>query len=286
MVRVHMLHTLTPSALLHLQLARGMPVCMWKKQKMRWCTGTPCMLASPQHQIQLSAPRHGAACCVADVDDCSVADYLCKDPATLTCTGKLNDCSAHGDCYRGFCYCHVGWGGRDCSAPICLGQCEDVRPAHLLSLLASRAGCRYSSQTGPLLCMEVFRLPQQAVCAACLLQGFRSDTPGKMDVAPNQTHAIQVTIQQSRGPWSNATGDHTSVLTCRGLPAPLQASVAFQNAASGQRGHATQGAPATFSARRRVATRAPLRDDRPARLGVDRPALHRRMARPVHRVLA
>ena len=52
---------------------------------------------------------------------------MCDDPGTLLCRGELNDCSGKGDCYKGSCYCFIGWGGPDCSVRICEGECEDVR---------------------------------------------------------------------------------------------------------------------------------------------------------------
>lgn len=69
-------------------------------------------------------------CMHAAVVECPDADFMCNDPGTLTCIGDLNDCSGRGDCYKGSCYCHTGWGGADCSEIVCsAGQgCADVRP--------------------------------------------------------------------------------------------------------------------------------------------------------------
>lgn len=60
---------------------------------------------------------------------CPDSAYLCQDPGMLMCVGALNDCSGQGDCYKGSCYCHLGWGGKDCSVPACLANegCSDVR---------------------------------------------------------------------------------------------------------------------------------------------------------------
>jgi hypothetical protein len=52
---------------------------------------------------------------------------MCQDPGLLLCQGQLKDCSGKGDCFKGRCYCHVGWGGPDCSVPICEKLCKDVR---------------------------------------------------------------------------------------------------------------------------------------------------------------
>lgn len=53
---------------------------------------------------------------------------MCSDPGHLTCVETLNDCSGNGDCLKGRCFCHLAWGGDDCSVPICLSACSDVRP--------------------------------------------------------------------------------------------------------------------------------------------------------------
>ena len=65
----------------------------------------------------------------AEVMECPDDAYMCEDPGLLTCAGGLNDCSGVGDCYKGACYCHLGWGGADCSVPACLASagCDDVR---------------------------------------------------------------------------------------------------------------------------------------------------------------
>ena len=98
--------------------------CTWQRDALRWHarrhTGLRTMLC--------------AACCVrgercdADTMECPAADAMCSDPGYLTCVADLNDCSGRGDCFRGSCYCHHGWGGADCSVPLCLDSCADVRP--------------------------------------------------------------------------------------------------------------------------------------------------------------
>jgi hypothetical protein len=57
---------------------------------------------------------------------CPDAALFCSDAGLLTCGDALNDCSAHGDCFKGKCYCHTGFGGDDCSLRICTTQCPDV----------------------------------------------------------------------------------------------------------------------------------------------------------------
>lgn len=59
--------------------------------------------------------------------DCPDEEFMCGNPGSLTCTGELADCSSNGDCFRGFCYCHIGWGGPACDVPICRDTCDDVR---------------------------------------------------------------------------------------------------------------------------------------------------------------
>lgn len=63
---------------------------------------------------------------------------MCIEPGVLLCLDELNDCNGHGDCFKGSCMCFVGWGGLDCSVPICEGQCDDVR----LCLVTCIAGLR------------------------------------------------------------------------------------------------------------------------------------------------
>jgi hypothetical protein len=57
---------------------------------------------------------------------CPPDELMCGDPGLLTCTGALNDCSGRGDCLKGRCYCHTGFGGADCSVDICTSTCADV----------------------------------------------------------------------------------------------------------------------------------------------------------------
>ena len=53
---------------------------------------------------------------------------MCEDPGFLTCVDTLNDCSGRGDCFKGRCFCHAGFGGDDCSQEVCIDACPDVRP--------------------------------------------------------------------------------------------------------------------------------------------------------------
>ena len=74
-------------------------------------------------ECSLRCVRVAAMVCPDDV-------YMCEDPGLLLCVGDLNDCSGRGDCLKGSCYCHLGWGGDDCSVEICLPAtgCPNVRP--------------------------------------------------------------------------------------------------------------------------------------------------------------
>eukprot|EP00892_Ulva_mutabilis_P006259 jgi/Ulvmu1/4004/UM186_0004.1 len=63
--------------------------------------------------------------------DCPDDFAMCDDPGFLTCVGEpLNDCNGRGDCFRGRCFCHLGWGGADCSEPLCMDMlgCDDGTP--------------------------------------------------------------------------------------------------------------------------------------------------------------
>lgn len=93
-------------------------------------------MQSPPCSVLRGRPAFAARCHVAsaviwrrraDRFVCPDAGFMCDDPGTLLCRGDLNDCSGKGDCYKGFCYCFIGWGGPDCSVSVCEGECEDVR---------------------------------------------------------------------------------------------------------------------------------------------------------------
>lgn len=64
----------------------------------------------------------------AEVAECPDNDVMCSDPGFLTCMDTLSDCSGEGDCFQGRCFCHSGFGGEDCSVPLCIDNCDDVRP--------------------------------------------------------------------------------------------------------------------------------------------------------------
>nr|GLL24593.1 uncharacterized protein LOC109150988 [Ipomoea trifida] len=57
---------------------------------------------------------------------------FCEVPVSSTC---INQCSGHGLCRGGFCQCHTGWFGADCSAPSVLSSIGDwpkwLRPAKI-----------------------------------------------------------------------------------------------------------------------------------------------------------
>jgi hypothetical protein len=72
---------------------------------------------------------------------CPDDDFMCGDPGLLTCLGELNDCSGQGDCYKGHCYCHTGWGGADCSVAACIGTCDDVRLCLLFCSIHTPTPC-------------------------------------------------------------------------------------------------------------------------------------------------
>lgn len=59
---------------------------------------------------------------------CPPDELMCVSPGYLTCAGDLNDCNGHGDCFKGHCFCHIGYGSPDCTKTVCTGPCPDVRP--------------------------------------------------------------------------------------------------------------------------------------------------------------
>lgn len=62
-------------------------------------------------------------------DGCPPDELMCGSPGLLMCaTPELNDCNGRGDCFQGVCFCHIGWGGDDCTIPLCTSGCPDVRP--------------------------------------------------------------------------------------------------------------------------------------------------------------
>lgn len=62
----------------------------------------------------------------AERQRCPDDGFMCDDPGHLTCVDTLNDCHGRGHCYRGSCFCHLGWGGDDCSVAVCISKCKDV----------------------------------------------------------------------------------------------------------------------------------------------------------------
>eukprot|EP00892_Ulva_mutabilis_P001828 jgi/Ulvmu1/11646/UM008_0050.1 len=79
------------------------------------------MSCSPQGQVLVDGVP-----CSDFLAGCPPDDEMCLSPGYLTCaTPALNDCNAHGDCFEGSCYCHMGWGGADCSVRVCTSECDD-----------------------------------------------------------------------------------------------------------------------------------------------------------------
>ncbi|XP_031488186.1 uncharacterized protein LOC116256114 isoform X1 [Nymphaea colorata] len=64
--------------------------------------------------------------------DCTVGRF-CEIPTTCSC---INQCSGHGHCRGGFCECHGGWYGIDCSTPSVSSAMQNwplwLRPATVL----------------------------------------------------------------------------------------------------------------------------------------------------------
>ena len=79
------------------------------------CSFFLCKLARLLH-----AEAIGEALCPPD-------ELMCVSPGYLTCAGDLNDCNGHGDCFKGHCFCDIGYGGPDCTKKVCTGKCPDVR---------------------------------------------------------------------------------------------------------------------------------------------------------------
>lgn len=91
---------------------------------------------------------------VADIYECPDAAFMCNDPGLLTCLGELDDCSGKGDCLKGNCYCHSGFGGADCSVAACIAEigCEDVRFLPLVDRSAGPAQSTYHKAHNCLSC--------------------------------------------------------------------------------------------------------------------------------------
>ena len=68
---------------------------------------------------------------------------LCDVPTEQMC---VNQCAGHGECVSGFCKCHQGWYGADCSRKVAgqemepgelPGEADDAEQKHLLPLASA-----------------------------------------------------------------------------------------------------------------------------------------------------
>ena len=64
----------------------------------------------------------------ADKFECPNEEFLCRNPGTLTCKGRLMDCNGQGDCVQGACFCRTG-----------ASSCNELRVPMLRRLLITYA---------------------------------------------------------------------------------------------------------------------------------------------------
>ena len=75
-----------------------------------------------------------------------VSGSLCEQPTEMFC---VNQCGGHGECVYGFCKCHAGWYGADCSRKAAGQEMEPGERAHLrcsdaCSYCPHRTACRHA----------------------------------------------------------------------------------------------------------------------------------------------
>ncbi len=104
------------AALLHCCAACRCPGCC------RECRWDACQAALPAGQMMTLCLGLARSCpCIVD----GQGGILCDVPTEQFC---LNQCAGHGTCVSGFCKCHAGWYGSDCSRKMAGQEMEAGEP--------------------------------------------------------------------------------------------------------------------------------------------------------------